>query len=156
MQMEVCIISEECKDRNFKCDLSNKERDMQLLTYNVLNSIAMSTQYEEITKMYESGVMKKTIGLSKPREVMRGVDPKYSKAANVLGFVLDRYPKDIEEEVRMLVNINSIIHPAPDEGKDIKTWEIAEITEDAYKNIRQSLSFYKQSEIDKLQQNYNK
>ena len=156
MQMEVCIINEECKDRNFKHDLVNKERDMQFLAHNVLNSIAMSTQYEEIIKMYESGVMKKTIGLSKPREVMRGVDPNYSKAANVIGFVLDRYPKDIEEEVQILVNINSIIHPAPDEGEDIKTWEIAEITEDAYKNIRQSLGFYKQSEIDKLQQNDNK
>ena len=144
------IISEECKDSNFRHDLANKERDMQSLTYNVLNSIAMSTQYEEITEMYESGVMKKTITLEKPTEVVHGVDPKYSKAANVLGFLLDRSPKDIEEEAQKLINENAIIHPAPD-SEFMTTYEFAEITEDIYRMIRQALGFYKQSEVYELQ-----
>ena len=153
MEIERYIISEECKDRHFRYDLSNKERDMEGLKYHVLNSIAMSTQYEEITKMYESGVMKKTITLEKPTEVVHGVDPKYSKAANVLGFLLDKSPKDIEEEAMKLVNENTIIqHPAPYEG----IYEWAEITEDIYRKIRQSLGFYKQSEVGKLQQKDNK
>lgn len=155
MDNKVYIIDEECKDRNFRHDLANKERDIQSLTYNILNSIAMSTQYEELTEMYESGVMKKTITLEKPTEVVHGVDPKYSKAANVLGFLLDKSPKDIEEEAQTIINENAIIHPAPD-NKDMIAWETAEITEDAYKQIRQALGFYKQSEVDELQQKDNK
>ena len=149
------IISEECKDRNFRHDLANKEIDMECLTYNILNSIAMSTQYEEITKMYESGVMKKTITLEKPTEVVHGVDPKYSKAANVLGFLLDKSPKDVNKETCELVYSNAIFHPAPD-NEDIMACNGAEISEEAYRKIRQSLGFYKQSEVDELQQKDNK
>jgi hypothetical protein len=149
------IISEECKDRNFKYDLCDKTNCLTFLTYSVINSIAMSTQYEEITEMYESGVMKKTITLEKPTEVMGGVDPKYSKAANVLGFLLDKSPKDVDKETCELVYSNAIFHPAPD-NEDIMACNGAEISEEAYKKIRQSLGFYKQSEVDKLQQKDNK